>query len=66
MPPSVDELENRLNKRGTDNPEKIKMRVEKAKEELDLARQLDLVIVNDKLDKAQNEVISKVTSFLEK
>jgi len=66
MPPSVDELENRLNKRGTDNPEKIKMRVEKAKEELDLARQLDLVIVNDKLDKAQNDVISKVTSFLEK
>ena len=28
MPPSVEELENRLIKRGTDNPEKIRMRVE--------------------------------------
>ncbi len=29
MPPSIDELEKRLQKRGTDNPEKIKMRVAK-------------------------------------
>ena len=34
MPPSVEELENRLIKRGTDTPEKIRMRVEKAKEEM--------------------------------
>jgi len=36
MPPSVQELENRLVKRGTDTPEKIKVRIEKASEELKL------------------------------
>ena len=34
MPPSVDELENRLITRGTDSPEKIKMRVDKAMKSL--------------------------------
>ena len=46
MPPSVEELENRLVKRATESPEKIKMRVEKAEEELKLANQFDTVIVN--------------------
>ena len=40
MPPSVEELENRLNKKSTEAPEKIKMRVEKAKEEMKLARSI--------------------------
>ena len=31
MPPSVEELENRLVKRGTESPEKIRIRVDKAK-----------------------------------
>lgn len=65
MPPSIDELENRLKRRGTDNPGKIKMRLDKAKEELDMASQFDLVVVNDQLEKAQNEVIDKVSTFLE-
>ena len=64
MPPSVDELANRLNQRGTDNPEKIRIRVEKAKEELQLSHQFDFIIVNDQLDKAQKEVTNKVASFL--
>ena len=41
MPPSVEELENRLIKRATETPEKIKMRVEKAREEIKLANQFD-------------------------
>ncbi len=40
MPPSIGELERRLQKRGTDNPEKIKMRVAKAAEEMKLADQV--------------------------
>ena len=53
MPPSVEELENRLVKRATDSPEKIRMRVEKAREEIKLANQFDTVIVNHQLDKAK-------------
>ena len=64
MPPSVEELENRLVKRGTDTPEKIKVRVEKAKEELELANQFDLVIVNHQLDKAKEEAFKIVSSFV--
>jgi guanylate kinase len=64
MPPSVGELENRLIKRGTDNPEKIRMRVEKAEKELNLANQFDTVIVNHQLDKAKSEALKIVSSFL--
>jgi guanylate kinase len=64
MPPSVKELENRLVKRATDTPEKIKIRVEKAHEELKLANQFDTVIVNHQLDKAKEEALNIVSSFL--
>jgi guanylate kinase len=64
MPPSVEELENRLVKRATDTVEKIKIRVEKAKEELKLANQFDVVIVNHQLDKAKEETFKIVSSFL--
>jgi guanylate kinase len=64
MPPSVAELENRLVKRRTDTPEKIRIRVEKAKDELKLANQFDMVIVNHQLDKAKEEALKIVSSFL--
>ena len=66
MPPSVEELENRLTVRGTDKPEQIRMRVEKAREELKLANQFDTLIVNHHLDKAKKEALKIVTSFLGK
>ncbi len=64
MTPSVEELENRLIKRATDNPEKIKMRVEKAREEMKLADEFDTVIVNHQLDQAKKEALKIVSSFL--
>jgi guanylate kinase len=64
MPPSVQELENRLVKRAFDTPEKIKVRVEKAYDELKLANQFDTVIVNHQLDKAKEETLKTVSSFL--
>ena len=64
MPPSVAELENRLVKRGTDTPEKIRIRVEKANDELKLANQFDTIIVNHQLDKAKEEALKIVSSFL--
>jgi guanylate kinase len=64
MPPSVLELENRLLNRGTDTVDKIRIRVEKAKDELKLANQFDTVIVNHQLDKAKEETFKIVSSFL--
>jgi guanylate kinase len=66
MPPSVSELETRLIARGKDSPEKIKMRVEKAEAEMKLANQFDFVVVNGELDKAIEETVAIVTSFLNK
>lgn len=64
MPPSVDELKNRLIERATDNQEKIMMRVEKAREELKLANQFDTVVINRHLGEAKKETFKIVSSFL--
>jgi len=64
MPPSIEELENRLVKRGTDSPEKIRMRVDKARDEIKLANQFDTIIINNQLDEAKEEALIIVSSFL--
>jgi guanylate kinase len=64
MPPSISELEKRLISRGTDNPEKIKIRVAKAEKEMKLSDQFDNIVVNDSLEQAENDVYSLVYSFI--
>jgi guanylate kinase len=64
MPPSVLELKKRLIKRGTDNPAKIRMRVEKAEKEMRLADQFDNIVINDNLQQAENDVYKLVNGFL--
>ena len=64
MPPSIAELERRLIGRGTDNADKIKMRVEKAIEEMNLADRFDEIIVNKDLDGACEKLYQVVTNFL--
>lgn len=65
MPPSVDELEKRLLKRGTESSEKVRMRVDKAREEILLSDQFDKIIINKDLDNAKKEAYTVVSSFLE-
>jgi guanylate kinase len=64
MPPSIGELEKRLKKRATDTPEKIKIRIAKAEEEMKLADQFDSIVMNDNLKTAENEVYGIVKSFI--
>ena len=64
MPPSVNELEIRLNTRGTEDPNKIKTRIEKARDEMKFSNQFDDIIINNQLDKAIEEVTAVVISFL--
>ena len=64
MPPSIEELRNRLVGRATDSPEKIEQRVAKAGEELTYAERFDLVVVNDNLEEAVEGVRKAVEEFI--
>lgn len=64
-PPSIEELERRLNARGTDDAETIQKRVAKAEQELNCQEVFDKVIVNDDLEKAQKEIEKLVQNFIE-
>jgi guanylate kinase len=64
MPPSIDELRNRLIARGTETPESIAKRVGKAEEEITHAKDFDFIVVNDKLENAVQEAMGIVSNFL--
>lgn len=64
QPPSVSVLAERLKGRGTENDEKIKLRLDKAQEELAFAPSFDHVLINDELnvaiDKAQELILNHI------
>jgi len=64
QPPSIEELQKRLETRGTEAPEVIADRISKAEYELSLASKYDAVVVNDRLEDAENEVINIINKFL--
>lgn len=64
QPPSVEELRRRLENRGTDAPEVIESRVAKAEYELGFAKRFDKVIVNERLETAQEEALETIRTFL--
>ena len=64
QPPSIEELERRLKLRDTDSDEMIAKRVAKAGYELTFAPKFDVVIVNDRLEEAQQKALSTIKSFL--
>ena len=64
QPPSVDELKRRLESRGTETPDSIEARVNKASYELSFSHQFDKLIVNDNFEKACNEAEEAIKSFI--
>lgn len=64
MPPSIEELRRRLAGRATDSPEKIEQRIAKAAEEMTYADRFDMIVVNDNLAEAVDEVKSALSKFL--
>ncbi len=64
QPPSISELEKRLRHRGTETEKSLKKRLEKAEKEMVFSKQFDVVIVNDILDTAVQEVKKIITGFL--
>lgn len=65
LPPSVQELENRLKNRGTDSADDVARRLAKAGYEMTFAPQFDTVVINDNLDKATREVAEKIDDYIE-
>lgn len=63
-PPSIDELRRRLVFRGTETPEVIDVRVDRAQYEMSRAGEFDRRVVNDRLDAAINETRNLIGGFI--
>lgn len=64
MPPSLEILRQRLEKRGTETPDKILKRINKAGYEMKFASRFDKILVNDDLTLALKEAENMVKEFL--
>ncbi|MFG6148970.1 guanylate kinase [Halobacillus sp. B23F22_1] len=62
IPPSLEELKDRIVSRGTETEEKVKNRLLAAKEEIDMMDAYDYVVVNDKVESAVDKVKAIVES----
>lgn len=63
-PPSLEILEHRLRKRGTETPEGLQVRLHKAAYELSFRSKFDHVIVNDQLTEACRQAAVALARFL--
>lgn len=66
LPPSISELRHRLESRGTDAPEIIDERVNKAELEISFADRFDERIINDDLEKAISLTRRTIEDFINK
>ena len=58
IPPSIEELEKRLLKRGLDSENVIGTRLKNAKEELKYAEEFNFRVLNDNFDQAYKEIVN--------
>jgi guanylate kinase len=63
-PPSIDILQQRLERRCTETPESLKKRVDKAADEMTFANQFDSILINDNLDNSYKEAENLVRTFI--
>lgn len=64
QPPSIEELRRRLEFRGTETPEVIDIRIDRATYELGRAPEFDKVVVNDRLDTAIEQTRNLIDGFI--
>ncbi len=64
MPPSIEVLKKRLIDRGDVSPEQIKIRIQKAKNEINFASKFDSIIVNNDLNESKEIAFSLIKKFL--
>lgn len=58
LPPSMEELENRLRSRGTEDETDVKKRLEIAHNEIDMSKEYDYLVVNDNIEKTSEDVLN--------
>jgi len=56
LPPSMEELKNRIIKRGTESKEDIDIRLKNAANELKLIDKYDYIVINDEIDEAVEQI----------
>lgn len=61
-PPSWAELRRRLTGRGTESEEKVEKRLQRSREEFQVAREYDYLVVNDNLEQAAAEVLAIIAA----
>lgn len=64
MPPDLEELKRRLQKRGTESEEMLQSRLERARRELDFADRFDTIVINDDLETAYAEIHELVREYM--
>jgi len=62
LPPTLDELRNRIEHRGTESAETIRSRLEAAVEELKLIEHYDYAVVNDRIEAAAGRIEAILTA----
>ena len=62
IPPSMEILEQRLRRRGTETEEKIQKRLANAKKELSLMNQYDYVVINTTVEEAYQKLNAIITA----
>lgn len=62
-PPSMDELRRRLERRGSETPEQVDLRMRTAETEMRFAGIYDYVVINDDVDRAADELAGIVRSL---
>jgi len=63
-PPSMEELRRRLRERGTENDQSLRARLDRADREMEKADAFDGVVVNDDLDAAVEETLTRIRRFV--
>lgn len=61
-PPNISELESRIVGRGTDNQDIIYERMQKAREEIEMMKHYDFVVVNDQVENAVQKINAIIQS----
>lgn len=64
MPPSIEDLKNRLQKRNTESVEAMQKRINKAQQEIEKSKYFDVIIVNDDFNVAVEKAKTVVMQFL--
>lgn len=62
MPPSMEELRNRITNRGSETPESLKTRMEAAYDEISFASKYDYAVVNDEVETAVKKIESIIVA----